>query len=283
MKDILGLISPGKPFLPDALNAMQLGRENAMRHLWLTAAVSLFAQRGSGLRILEVGSWMGASMLTWAAAIDRFIAGEGEILAVDTWAPYLAADDINADGAYRIMDRAAAVDLAYAVFRHNASCVSKKVRVDHLRGRSKDVLSMLRERAFDIVYIDGSHYSADVVADLAEGKRLVAEGGLLCGDDLEQQLTEVDEAYARANLDRDAVVDPKNRKPFHPGVTFAVAEALGPVSSYTGFWAMRREGERFVPVDLAGATPFLPSHFSEEYRKTVLDWARSSGFFQKQA
>ena len=94
---------------------------------------------------------------------------------------------------------------------------------------------------------------------------------------------EVDEAFARANIDRDAVVDPKNRKPFHPGVTFAVAEALGPVSSYTGFWAMRREGERFVPVDLAGATPFLPSHFSEEYRKTVLDWARSSGFFQKQA
>jgi predicted O-methyltransferase YrrM len=282
VKDILALISPGKPFLPDTLNAMQLGHANAMRHLWLTAAVSLFAARGTGLRILEVGSWMGASVLTWAAAIDRFIAGEGEILSVDTWAPYLAADDINVDGAYHAMDRAAAIDLAYAVFRHNAACVPKKVRVDHLRGRSKDVLPMLRDRAFDIVYIDGSHYYPDVVTDLAEGRRLVAEGGLLCGDDLEQQLTEVDEAYLRDNIDRDAVVDPKNRKPYHPGVTLAVAEAMGPVSSYTGFWAMRREGEGFVPVDLAGASPFLPAHFGEEYRKSVLEWARSSGFFKKQ-
>jgi predicted O-methyltransferase YrrM len=283
MKDILGLISPGKPFLPDALNAMQLGQQNAMRHLWLTATVSLFAERARGLRILEVGSWMGASVLTWAAAVDRFIAGEGEILCVDTWAPYLAADDINVDGAYRVMDRAAAVDLAYAVFRHNASCVPKKVRVDHLRGRSKDVLPMLREGGFDIVYVDGSHYYADVVADLAEAKRLVAEGGILCGDDLEQQLAEIDEPHARANLDRDALVDPRNRKPYHPGVTLAVAEALGPVSAYTGFWAMRRQGDGFVAVDLAGATPFLPAHFGDEYRKAVLDWAKTSGFFQKQA
>ena len=283
MKDILDLISPGKPFLPDTLNAMQMGEDNAMRHLWLTATVSLFSQRGTGLRILEVGSWMGASVLTWAAAIDRFIAGEGEILCVDTWAPYLAPDDINIDGSYRVMDRAAAVDLAYAVYRHNASCVPKKVRVDHLRGRSKDVLPMLRDGGFDIVYIDGSHYYPDVVADLAEAKRLVAEDGILCGDDLEQQLTEIDEAYARANIDRDYLADPKNRKPYHPGVTLAVAEAMDPVSSYTGYWAMRRQGGDFVTVDLSGATPFLPGHFSEENRKTVLDWARTSGFFKKKA
>jgi len=283
MKDILALISPGKPFLPDSLNAMQLGHANAMRHLWLTAAVSLFATRGTGIRILEVGSWMGASVLTWGAAIDRFIPGESEILCVDTWAPYLAADDINIDGAYKIMDRAASTELAYSVFRHNASCVSKKTRVDHLRGSSKQVLSMLRDRAFDIVYIDGSHYYADVVADLVEGKRLVAEGGLLCGDDLEQQISEVDEGFLRANIDRDAVIDPKNKKPYHPGVTLAVSEALGPVSSYTGFWTMRRQGDGFVSVDLAGASPFLPGHFSDEYKKTVLEWAKTSGFFQKQS
>ena len=281
MKDILDLISPGKPFLPDALNAMQLGRENAMRHLWLTATVSLLAQRGTGLRILEVGSWMGASVLTWSAAIDRFIASDSEILCVDTWAPYLAVDDINLNGSYRAMDRAAAIDLAYAVFRHNASCVPKKVRVDHLRGRSKDVLPMLRDGAFDIVYVDGSHYYADVVADLAEARRLVAEGGLLCGDDLELQTAEIDEAHARINIDRDVLIDPKSEKFYHPGVTLAVAEAMGPVSAYTGFWVMRREGQGFVPVDLAGATPFLPAHFGDEYRKTVLDWAKTSGFFQK--
>lgn len=281
MKDILDLISPGKPFLPDALNAMQLGRENAMRHLWLTATVSLLAQRGTGLRILEVGSWMGASVLTWSAAIDRFIASDSEILCVDTWAPYLAVDDINLNGSYRAMDRAAAIDLAYAVFRHNASCVPKKVRVDHLRGRSKDVLPMLRDGAFDIVYVDGSHYYADVVADLAEARRLVAEGGLLCGDDLELQTAEIDEVHARINIDRDVLIDPKSEKFYHPGVTLAVAEAMGPVSAYTGFWVMRREGQGFVPVDLAGATPFLPAHFGDEYRKTVLDWAKTSGFFQK--
>lgn len=282
MKDILALISPGKPFLPDTLNAMQIGHATAMRHLWLTAVVSLFAKRGAGIRILEVGSWMGNSVLTWGAAIDRFIQGESEILCVDTWAPYLAADDVNFDGAYKVMDKAASSELAYSVFRHNASCVSKKTRVDHLRGASRHVLPMLRDRAFDIVYVDGSHYYADVVADLTEGRRLVAEGGLLCGDDLELQMAEVDEGHLRTNLDRDSVVDPQARAPYHPGVTLAVAEVMGPVSSYTGFWAMRREGDAFVPVDLAGASPFLPGHFGEEYKKTVLEWAKTSGFFQKQ-
>ena len=86
-----------------------------------------------------------------------------------------------------------------------------------------------------------------------------------------------------SDLDRDAVVDPKNRKPYHPGVTLAVSEVLGPVSSYTGFWAMRRQGDGFVSVDLDGASPFLPGHFSDEYRKTVLEWAKTSGFFQKQS
>jgi hypothetical protein len=94
---------------------------------------------------------MGNSVLTWGAAIDRFIPGSGEILCVDTWAPYLAADDVNFDGAYKVMDKAASSELAYSVFRHNASCVSKKTRVDHVRGESKHVLPMLRDRAFDIV------------------------------------------------------------------------------------------------------------------------------------
>ena len=282
MREIFRRLSPAAPYFPDQLVSIQSGPDSMIRHVWQTAAVCLVKDTPRQLRILEIGSWAGHSTLTWAEAIGKF-ERTGSILCVDPWGRYLAAGDVKGGGAYQAMDAATDLDLIYTLFLHNIGFADPAARVDHIRGRFDDVALYLGEGQFDIVYIDGSHYYADVLADLVEGKRLVAEGGLLCGDDLEQQISEVDEAFLRANIDRDAVVDPRNRKPYPPGGTLAVSEVLGPVSSYTGFWAMRRQGDGFVSVDLAGASPFLPGHFSDEYRKTVLEWAKTSGFFQKQS
>ncbi len=277
MKDALGLLSAGRPFFPPELNAMQVGTESVMRHLWLTGAVSLEAKKKTRLRILEVGSWMGASMLTWAFSLDRYMPEGGEIFCVDTWRPYLAEAETAAQGHYRVMDRAASIGLTYEIFCHNASCVPDKVRVNHLRGLSKDMLPLLRDASFDIVYIDGSHHYPDVVTDLAEGRRLVREGGLLCEDDLERERGDVDESVLRSNLERDTAIDPASGRVFHPGVTLAVAEMIGRVSAYTGFWVVRREGTRFAPVDLSGGEVVIPDHFTGSAREMLVQWMHSSG------
>lgn len=282
--EILRLLSADGPFLPDEVAAVQLGRETAIRHhLWITAAVSVEAQRKRRLRVLEVGSWMGGSMLTWAAAVGTFAADGGEIFCIDTWAPYIPSDEVAGSGLYSVMDRAAASGLAYSVFCHNVKKAPAKVRVDHARGRSRDVLPLLRDNAFDIVYIDGSHQYADVLADVTEGRRIVCDGGLLCGDDLECQLSDVDAGFVRANAHRDTAIAPGTEKSFHPGVTLAVAEALGPVTDYTGFWATRRNGDRFEPVSLSGANVILPDHLKGDVRAVIVEWLEKSGHFQKQS
>ncbi len=51
------------------------------------------------------------------------------------------------------------------------------------RGRSQDVLPLLRDRSFDVVHIDGDHGFSTATSDLLEAYRLVAPGGcVLCHD-----------------------------------------------------------------------------------------------------
>jgi predicted O-methyltransferase YrrM len=278
MKDILRLLSAGKPFFPDTVGAMQMGPGTAMRQLWITAAVSLAARTTARPRILEIGSWMGGSMLTLAAALDKFSSGGGEILCVDTWSPYITRAEVSDSKFYATMDEAAGTGLAYAIFCHNASCAPATVRVDHMRGRSRDLLPLLRDGMFDLIYVDGSHYYADVVADLAEAKRLVGRNGVLCGDDLEHEAHELDPQLLRDNLHNDVAGDPKSGRWFHPGVTLAVAEAFAKVQSYAGFWAVRREGDGFVPADLYEERLFLPGHIQGSSRDIIVEWMKKSGY-----
>jgi hypothetical protein len=96
---------------------------------------------------------------------------------------------------------------------------------------------------------------------------LLADGGLLCGDDLEHQ-TPPDDC---AGLDPAIhyMQDPATGVRYHPGVTRAVAEALGPVSAYEGFFAMRKSGGGYVPVDLRGKTASIPRHFPAALKASI--------------
>lgn len=70
---------------------------------------------------------------------------------------------------------------------------------------------------------------------IANAKRLVRVGGLLCGDDLEAQLAgSVGESAARELSDVDY------QDGYHPGVSLAVYEAFVRVWCENGVWAMKR-------------------------------------------
>ena len=277
MREIFRRLSPAAPYFPDQLVSIQSGPDSMIRHVWQTAAVCVVKDTPRPLRILEIGSWAGHSTLTWAEAIGKF-ERTGSVLCVDPWGRYLAAGDVKGGGAYQAMDAATDLDLIYTLFLHNIGFADPAARVDHIRGRFDDVAPYLGDGQFDIVYIDGSHYYADVVHDIAQAKRLVRDGGLICGDDLEHQLADVDPGFVKANIAKDYARDPKGRG-MHPGVTLAVAEAFGRVADYSGFWIMRREGERFAEVGLHQAQVFIPNHLRDEDKHAVYAWMKQSGLF----
>ncbi len=277
MREVFRRLSPGAPYFPEGLVSIQSGPDSMIRHVWQTAAVCLAKEAPHPLRILEVGSWAGHSTLTWAEAVAKF-ERDGAVLCVDPWGRYIADGDLATGGAYQAMDAATDLDLIYGLFLHNIGFADRRVRVDHIRGRFSDVAPYLAGGQFDIVYIDGSHYYPDVVHDISEARRLVRYCGLICGDDLEHQLHDVDAAFVLASLAKDYVRDAQGRG-MHPGVTQAVAEAFGRVADYSGFWIVRREGDAFREVGLHRAQVFIPSHLRDADKHAVYAWMKQSGLF----
>ncbi len=253
---------------------------NAIRHPFMAASIALLSRTRPRVRLLEVGSYAGFSALTWAQAIETFCPQGGELLCVDPWLGYYdekvlpvgESKGTSQDGLVAMSDDRH-MDFVYELFRHNISFANRdKVTIRHIRGSGVEIFPCLRERYFDLVYIDGRHLYEDVLADLRGAEGLVAPGGFLCGDDLEAQLHEVDVPPARANAGRHSLTDPRSGILYHPGVTLAVAEFFGgPVASYQGFWAMRRseDGSSYTPVDLSQSPIIIPRHFPQVWRDAL--------------
>lgn len=255
LRDTLRLLFGAEPFFGDATYGAQTP---ARESLLLTALVSLLEQRDRPLRILEIGSWIGFSALTWAYALACFANGSGSVLCIDPWAAYLSESDAAAKDLYRGMNTLLETGLAYELFQHNAGCGPAGVRIDHIRGAGADILPTLERESFDIVYVDGSHYYDAVKADLLVARQLVVDGGILAGDDLERQLgKDIDEATVRAEIERDYV----KARGYHPGVTLAVAEILGSVDAIGRTWFMRRQGNGYTGLDLTPARMIIAPHW----------------------
>ncbi|MBI4370354.1 MAG: class I SAM-dependent methyltransferase [Elusimicrobia bacterium] len=226
------------PYFGSLLAASQVGTRAA----WLAkcARAELKNFKNHEFRILEIGSWAGSSAVIWARAIKNS-AVKGSVLCVDPWEPYINQENIGCSQTPLVMERALQKGQIYELFLHNIRACGMEDIVQHRKGPSDQVLPTLSEQTFHIVYIDGSHFYSQVIKDLENSERLIIEGGILCGDDLDLQRHEIVVAHAQENRERDYIRDLKLDKPFHPGVTLAVAEFFGgEVSCYEGFWAMRK-------------------------------------------
>ena len=191
---------------------------------------------------LEIGTWFGSgSTQLWIDALPR----GSSLFMVDAWARYLTDRDRdgNVNPSYRLMDKlpqAALTATVRAMFQAEAR-PDNDTEFVLLRGRASRVLDLFRDGLFDFVYIDGSHYYAEVKRDIALAKRLSkAEFSIVCGDDLETldpKLVEV----AKLAQDRDFIF--YDGVGFHPGVALAVSEEFSEVNTSNGFWwAIRRNG-----------------------------------------
>jgi predicted O-methyltransferase YrrM len=228
------------------------------RHAFMTALIGTLASSRTSVDILEVGSWAGGSAITWAKALERF-GVQGRVHCVDHWRPDFDAA-ANTAPVYREMSAASCGGIS-ALFRHNVRAAGVSARIVALEGDVRAVLPALAPRGFDVVFVDASHLYGDVRADLQDALRLVADDGVICGDDLELQIGDAAlDARPAAERTADFVEDPLSGIGYHPGVTAAVAEIFGRVSTWFGFWAIRRVGEEWRPPDIGHLSPSAPPH-----------------------
>lgn len=258
-----------------------------IRHVFMIAAVQALAERSPSRRplsILEIGTWMGSSCLTWADALQRYNGGEGSIIGIDPLRPYFSPDHMishlthtdtavidSQAGLAREMAGLLENDFVYDVLMHNVKTIAPPTTFSLIRKPSKGALPELEGRQFDLIYIDGAHFYEEVRFDVDWACRLVAPGGIVCGDDLELQLHEVDEEFARAHGGVDFPTDPKTKLQYHPGVALAVGERFGPVRNYEGFWAVWKKADgAFETVTLEDSPIIVPMHFPASARASVL-------------
>lgn len=128
---------------------------------WLSAEEGEALWRlARGMRVLEVGSYCGRSTVCLAQSAAH-------VTAVDTF---------DGRGTPAPGDTRAAFDAALAGF-------GVAGRVEARPGRAEDVLPRLRERTYDLAFIDGAHDRASVARDAALAAPLLRPGGLLAFHD----------------------------------------------------------------------------------------------------
>jgi predicted O-methyltransferase YrrM len=265
---ILSFIAGTKPLF----NADYAILSAPVRHIFMMASIWHLTkdQKRDDFKILEVGSWVGASALSFAQGLTHHNNSKGTITCVDAWKPFFDREKHHGDG-YQVMEQALGTETAYQLFSHNVSTLPSEITCQHLRGQSENILPLLRSDTFDIIFIDADHNYTPVLRDIKNSLDLVKDGGIICGDDLNLQLHEVDKDLALRHAEEDFIKDPKTNRNYHPGVTLAVAEIFGEVSSWGGFWAMQKQGSSWKKISLKGMPVHYPKHFPESALKKAED------------
>ena len=261
--DIIKNLDKTKPYL-DYKNAVLSA---PIRHLFMMGAVWYLNKNGGKkpLNILEIGSWFGASTLSWSQGISLYSNKNSSITCVDAWKPFFDMD-VHGDNDYaKEMEALLESDFAYNIFLHNMGTIEDKMHTQHFRGKSENILTQLKDEQYDVVFIDADHTYEPVKKDIGESIRLVKDGGIICGDDLNLQLNEIDNNFAMNNKHKDFIKDPLTGKNFHPGVTIAVSEYFGAVSSWGGFWAMQKNNNKWEKFSLKDMEVVYPNHFTEKH------------------
>jgi len=259
--ELLKSLDKNKPFFEHEHSVLSA----PVRHLFMIGVIWFLKQSKDPLNVLEIGSWFGASTLSFAEGMMKYSAQSSCITCVDAWKPFFNMD-LHANQKYAMeMEKLLKSDFAYNIFLHNIGTLEGKINAKHIRGQSEEILPSLKNEYYDVVFIDADHTYGPVKKDITESLRLVKDGGIICGDDLNLQFHEVDKNNAEKNKNKDFIKDPKTNKNFHPGVTLAVFEIFGEVSSWGGFWAMQKNEGSWAKFSLKNMDVIYPSHFTKEH------------------
>jgi predicted O-methyltransferase YrrM len=216
------------------------------------------------LKILEIGSWAGASAVTWASAIQKYNKGLGQVFCVDPWES-VKTSPANQEGWDLHMDNLLKNDFIYQMFIHNIQYSGCSSIVTALRGYSKDIIPNFAHNSFDIIYIDAGHDYESVKNDIKNSKPNLIINGILCGDDFELEFSKVDneELLIHLNSGKDYCLDSKTGLYYHPGVTMALSEEILTVGSKDGFWFVQKDkNDNWKKFEFHTSTQ-MPSHIAK--------------------
>ena len=179
-------------------------------------------QNISDIKYLEIGSWLGASLLSVSSVVSKYSIS-GKYTCIDLWKPFNPEEDIIGSEKSARIEELCRNESAFPLFLYNASSLIKMEDLNVVRESSMQALKHFKgieNNSFDIAFIDGLHYYEFVLNDLLLSYDMLKSGGVLIFDDYECRFGDVPDWTKIAN--KDSVLNPKKGIMFHPGVTKAV-------------------------------------------------------------
>jgi len=128
----------------------------------------------AGARILEIGSYLGAS----TTAIGHAILGRGiELYCLDCWHDYQAQGFFE----HALAGTEATDSDIFSRFHKNTRFLGEQLRI--LKGTTGQFKDFLPAGFFDLIFIDAAHDFESVRQDILIAFKAIAPGGIICGHD----------------------------------------------------------------------------------------------------
>jgi hypothetical protein len=137
--------------------------------------------------IVEVGTWKGASAITMARAVQK-LGLPTKIVCVDTWLGSIEMWlDQNDGEKYGGMNIQHGGPMVYRTFINNIVCLGLTDIIIPFQVPSALAAQFFQKKKIhpDMVYVDASHEFEDVWQDIKAWFALLADGGVMIGDDYE--------------------------------------------------------------------------------------------------
>ncbi len=166
-----------------------------------------------GFKILEIGSWLGQG--STAVLIAEATKKQGILYCVDTW-----MGNPNVEKHQQIVRQ---YDVL-GTFLHNVAAAGGQHVVRTLVMPSTEAAGIVRDAAFDLVFIDADHSYASTLHDVRAWLPKVKRGGILCGHDCEGRVADFGRERLRSGLDRDTIPGNQHFREVHAGVIVACNE-----------------------------------------------------------
>ena len=137
---------------------------------WVALLGQLGIHEGARPRCLEIGSWQGMSALFLLTHLKDSV-----VTCVDTWE---GSPEHSGEGAFD----GVVLDLIERRFDENVNEFAS--RVTKFKGPSIEFFAQCQpDVQFDLIYVDGSHHSDDVLCDAILAFKHLAHGGVMIFDD----------------------------------------------------------------------------------------------------
>jgi len=183
----LELLFGGSPY-----NGFDTSRHKVDLQGWgsINPLFSELVSQSSPDRIIEVGSWKGASAVHFAN-LTRDLGLETVVFCIDTWLGSIEHWEKRGDEAhgswFDSLELSHGYPQLYFQFLHNVIATGNAERIVPIPNTSSMAAQWLKAHDIDapLIYLDGSHYYADVLRDIIDYYPLVRSGGYLFGDDFQ--------------------------------------------------------------------------------------------------